>query len=63
VNVRLSDFHVELLDAMQKTHDHLGVKISQAKIIEQALEYWVTSEPNMMAAVKEKMDVGFYFDV
>lgn len=62
VNVRLSDFHVRLLEAMKQAHEELGVKTSQAKIIEEALELWVTSEPNMMAAVTEKMTTGFYFD-
>lgn len=61
VNVRLSDFHVQLLDAMKEAYGGIGVKTSQARIIEEALELWVQSEPNMMAAVAEKMDLGFYF--
>lgn len=62
VNVRLSDFHVQLLDSMKQAHEHLGMKSSQAKIIEAALELWIQTEPNMKAAVAEKMDLGFYFD-
>lgn len=61
VNVRLSDFHVQLLDSMKEAHEDLGMKSSQAKIIESALELWIQTEPNMKAAVAEKMDLGFYF--
>ncbi len=62
VNVRLSDFHVQLLNAMKEAHESLGVKSSQSKIIEAALELWIQTEPNMKAAVAEKMELGFYFD-
>ena len=61
VNVRLSDFHVQLLNSMKDAHEDLGVKSSQARVIEEALELWVKSEPNMMAAGSEKMNLGFYF--
>lgn len=62
VNVRLSDFHVQLLNAMKNVHEDIGVKASQAKIIEQALEHWIKTEPNINAAVSEKMNLGFLSD-
>lgn len=60
VNVRLSDFHVRLLDSFQQVHSDLGVDVSQARLIESALEQWLGTEPNLRKAVSEKMDLGFF---
>lgn len=60
VNVRLSEFHVELLQAMKDVHAEIGVNISQAKLIESALELWLQAEPNMKKAVSGKMDLGIF---
>lgn len=60
VNVRLSDFHVQLLESIQSVHEDLGASTSQARIIESALEQWLGTEPNLRKAVSEKMDLGFF---
>lgn len=57
VNVRLSEFHVELLLSMQEVYSEFGNEKSQAKIIETALEIMV-SHPKMESLVGKKMDLG-----
>lgn len=63
VNVRLDDFYVNLLNAIQSGYEDMGKNISQAKIIESALDHWLITEPNLRKSVSEKMDLGFFSDL